>query len=119
VTADSSDSFVIQLKDEAKWSLYAPQPGMELMMESTVEIASESLPDKPTQERVLKAGDSLYIPKGWGYASKCVSDNDDFSGQSLHLRVFTNHKNSIIDLLDRVVPNAVTVIASEHVSVRE
>ena len=27
VTADSSDSFVVQLKDEAKWTLYAPQPG--------------------------------------------------------------------------------------------
>ena len=50
-------------------------------MESTVEVSHESLPEKPTMERVLKAGDSLYIPKGWGYASKCVSEKEDFSGR--------------------------------------
>ena len=51
---------------------------------------------------VLKTGDSIYIPKGWVHSLKsCIGDES-----SVCLQLSTNEFNTIADMLDMLIPQA-------------
>lgn len=119
---DTADSFVIQLSGETRWRLWAPLPGSELPQGETRGCSeddddAEDGKRKADLDRLLRAGDTLYIPKGWGYAT--VSNSKAIEEQSLHLRIHTNRGNSVIDLLALVVPTAVETVAFESAVARQ
>jgi len=121
-TVDTADSIVIQLSGETRWRLWAPLPGSELPQGDTFDCPlddadAESGQRKADLDRLLRAGDTLYIPKGWGYAT--VSNSKDMDVESLHLRIHTNRGNSVIDLLALVVPTAVDVVSKESSVARQ
>ena len=79
---DTHDVLVLQVAGEKRWLLYDPL--MELPLKH--QRYSKSLGDhgEPTDDIVLRAGDTLYLPRGWLHQAE-TSDTD-----SLHLTVGIN-----------------------------
>ncbi|MGW9041262.1 cupin domain-containing protein [Streptomyces lydicus] len=59
---DDHDVVVVQLDGSKRWKLYGPT--RLAPMHRDVETPDEP-PEEPTAEFVLKAGDMLYLPRGW------------------------------------------------------
>ena len=74
---DTHDVLVLQVAGEKRWLLYDPL--LELPLKH--QRYSKSLGDEgePTDDLVLRAGDTLYLPRGWLHQAE-TSDTD-----SLHL----------------------------------
>jgi Cupin superfamily protein len=79
---DTHDVFVLQVAGEKRWTVY--EPLVELPLKD--QRYSEDLGDHgaPTHELTLRAGDTLYLPRGWLHEAE-TSDTD-----SLHLTVGVN-----------------------------
>jgi len=137
LTADNADSFILQLAGASRWKVYAPKAGEELIrfppereVQDTGARGGEggeggggggSGDDKDRAKReatlnvILQAGEVLYIPKGWLYSNKCLESDE----ASLHLRLFTNVSNSVVDLLELILPTALEVQGQETLSMRK
>jgi hypothetical protein len=79
---DTHDVLVLQVAGEKRWLLYDPL--LELPLKH--QRYSRSLGDQgePTDDLVLRAGDTLYLPRGWLHQAE-TSDTD-----SLHLTIGIN-----------------------------
>lgn len=79
---DTHDVLVLQVAGEKRWLLYDPL--LELPLKH--QRYSRSLGDEgePTDELVLRAGDTLYLPRGWLHQAE-TSETD-----SLHLTIGIN-----------------------------
>jgi JmjC domain len=79
---DTHDVLVLQVAGEKRWLLY--EPLLELPLKR--QRYSKSLGDhgEPTDDFVLRAGDTLYLPRGWLHEAE-TSDAD-----SLHLTIGIN-----------------------------
>jgi lysine-specific demethylase/histidyl-hydroxylase NO66 len=79
---DTHDVLVLQVAGEKRWLLY--EPLLELPLKH--QRYSKALGDhgEPTDDLVLRAGDTLYLPRGWLHQAE-TSDTD-----SLHLTVGIN-----------------------------
>ena len=79
---DTHDVLVLQVAGEKRWLLYDPLTELPLKHQRY----SKSLGDhgEPTDDFVLRAGDTLYLPRGWLHQAE-TSDTD-----SLHLTVGIN-----------------------------
>jgi len=79
---DTHDVLVLQVAGEKRWLLYDPL--LELPLKH--QRYSKSLGDEgePTGDFVLRAGDTLYLPRGWLHQAE-TSDTD-----SLHLTIGIN-----------------------------
>jgi hypothetical protein len=79
---DTHDVLVLQVAGEKRWLLYDPL--LELPLKH--QRYSKSLGDEgtPTDDLVLRAGDTLYLPRGWLHQAE-TSDTD-----SLHLTIGIN-----------------------------
>ncbi|HET9213269.1 MAG TPA: cupin domain-containing protein [Gaiellaceae bacterium] len=76
---DTHDVLVLQVAGEKRWLLY--DPVLELPLKHQRWSAELGDPGEPTEELVLRAGDTLYLPRGWPHQAE-TSDTD-----SLHLTV--------------------------------
>ncbi len=123
---DTAESIVLQISGETRWRLWQPLPGAELPvgMPSDFPIVDDDARQHGSDgaraaqwDRILRAGDTLYIPRGWGYAT--VSNASEAGDHSLHLRIHTNRGNSIVDLLQMIVPAAIDAVAEESVQARQ
>ena len=76
---DTHDVLVLQVAGEKRWLLY--DPVLELPLKHQRWSAEFGDPGEPTEELVLRAGDTLYLPRGWPHQAE-TSDTD-----SLHLTV--------------------------------
>ena len=79
---DTHDVLVLQVAGEKRWLLY--EPLLELPLKH--QRYSRTLGDEgePSDEVVLRAGDTLYLPRGWLHQAE-TSDTD-----SLHLTIGIN-----------------------------
>ena len=79
---DTHDVLVLQVAGEKRWLLY--EPLLELPLKH--QRYSKSLGDEgePTDDIVLRAGDTLYLPRGWLHQAE-TSETD-----SLHLTIGIN-----------------------------
>ncbi len=76
---DTHDVLVLQVAGEKRWLLY--DPVLELPLKHQRWSAELGDPGEPTDELVLRAGDTIYLPRGWPHQAE-TSDTD-----SLHLTV--------------------------------
>jgi lysine-specific demethylase/histidyl-hydroxylase NO66 len=79
---DTHDVFVLQVAGEKSWLVYEPLLELPLKQQRYGKELGE--PGEPTHELVLRAGDTLYLPRGWLHEAE-TSDTD-----SLHLTVGIN-----------------------------
>jgi ribosomal protein L16 Arg81 hydroxylase len=79
---DTHDVLVLQVAGEKRWLLY--EPLLELPLKHQRYSKSLGEHGAPTQELILRAGDTLYLPRGWLHQAE-TSDTD-----SLHLTVGIN-----------------------------
>jgi ribosomal protein L16 Arg81 hydroxylase len=80
---DTHDVFVLQISGEKRWLVY--EPAFELPLRDQKykrEVHGE--PGSPLHDLVLRAGDVLYLPRGWLHEA-LTSDTD-----SLHITVGVN-----------------------------
>jgi ribosomal protein L16 Arg81 hydroxylase len=79
---DTHDVFVLQVAGEKRWLVY--QPALELPLKDQRYSTELGKPGAPVEDRVLRPGDTLYLPRGWLHEA-LTSDTD-----SLHLTVGVN-----------------------------
>jgi hypothetical protein len=79
---DTHDVFVLQVAGEKRWLVY--EPALELPLKNQRYSAELGPPGDPVEDRVLRAGDMLYLPRGWLHEA-LTSDTD-----SLHLTIGVN-----------------------------
>ncbi|MFG2739194.1 cupin domain-containing protein [Streptomyces chartreusis] len=73
---DDHDVIVVQLEGAKRWRLYGPTRINPLHRDTE---APEPPAGEPVEEIVLRAGDMLYLPRGWWHAVAATE------GRSLHL----------------------------------
>ena len=88
---DTHDVFVLQVAGEKHWRVYDPL--LELPLKHQRCSSSLGEPGRPVLELTLRAGDTLYLPRGWLHDA-LTSDTD-----SLHITVGVN-----VAHVDRRVP---------------
>jgi hypothetical protein len=76
---DTHDVLVLQVAGEKRWLLYEPLLELPLKHQRYSRALGEH--GEPTDDLVLKAGDTLYLPRGWLHQAE-TSDTD-----SLHLTI--------------------------------
>jgi hypothetical protein len=79
---DTHDVFVLQVAGEKRWLVYEPLLELPLKQQRYSKELGE--PGEPTHELTLRAGDTLYLPRGWLHQAE-TSETD-----SLHLTVGIN-----------------------------
>jgi JmjC domain len=79
---DTHDVLILQVAGEKRWLLYEPLVELPLKTQRYSKALGE--PGEPTDDFVLRAGDTLYLPRGWLHQAE-TSDTD-----SLHLTVGIN-----------------------------
>ena len=79
---DTHDVFVLQVDGSKRWLVY--EPALELPLRDQRYSEELGLPEAPTHDVVLGAGDTLYLPRGWLHQA-LTSDTD-----SLHVTIGIN-----------------------------
>jgi hypothetical protein len=79
---DTHDVFVLQVAGEKRWRVY--EPAFELPLKSQRYSADLGGPGEAVEDRVLRPGDTLYLPRGWLH--EAVTSQTD----SLHLTIGVN-----------------------------
>jgi hypothetical protein len=79
---DTHDVFVLQVAGEKRWLVY--EPALELPLKDQRYSSELGPPGEPVEDRVLRPGDTLYLPRGWLHEA-LTSDTD-----SLHLTIGVN-----------------------------
>ncbi|VDN83547.1 unnamed protein product [Brugia pahangi] len=113
---DDIDAFLLQLEGRKHWKIYAPDSDDEMLPR----LPSGNFTDNDVINRMLvfddwlEQGDMLYIPRGYihqGFADKDV--------HSLHLTVSVCRNVTYADLLERVIPPALSNFAEQNVNIRK
>ena len=79
---DTHDVFVLQIAGEKRWLVY--EPAVELPLKDQKYSAELGEPGPAVEDRVLRPGDMLYLPRGWLHEA-LTSETD-----SLHLTIGVN-----------------------------
>lgn len=79
---DTHDVFVLQVGGEKRWKVY--EPVFELPLKNQRYTPELGGPGQTVEDRVLRPGDTLYLPRGWLHEAM-TSDTD-----SLHLTIGVN-----------------------------
>lgn len=141
---DTSDSFVVQMQGSSLWRLYARKKDQvhssqssfvtssAVTQEAAIELAlpvdnfvSTVLEEDPYVEATLQAGDTMYVPKGWGFSFRGSGESGEggsagakkegkLANANMHLRLFTNDGNSVGELLDLAMPAALETCRQEQ-----
>lgn len=72
---DTHDVFVLQLKGQKHWQLFEPTHPLPISSQISNERKDE-VPDEPVLDVVLRAGDALYVPRGWWHKVAPVPGHD-------------------------------------------
>lgn len=89
---DGHDIFAVQLFGEKRWMIYPPSFELPLNSQASAEKKNEA-PEIPALDIVLRAGDVLYLPRGWWHRVTPVNDQPTF-----HLAVGA-HTPLVLDYL--------------------
>jgi lysine-specific demethylase/histidyl-hydroxylase NO66 len=79
---DTHDVFVLQVAGEKRWLVY--EPVFELPLKNQRYSSELGEPGKAVEDRVLRPGNTLYLPRGWLH--EAVTSETD----SLHLTIGVN-----------------------------
>jgi len=98
---DDIDAFIVQTEGQKHWKVYAPFDSDELWpLESSHNFSLEEMKtreDNLVFDGVLKAGDILYLPRGFIHCAKTSSKHD-----SLHVTISVSQNHAYCNLLEKV-----------------
>uniref|UniRef100_A0A914X7S5 Bifunctional lysine-specific demethylase and histidyl-hydroxylase n=1 Tax=Plectus sambesii TaxID=2011161 RepID=A0A914X7S5_9BILA len=112
---DEIDAFLLQLEGRKYWRLYAPENQDDSFpRESSGNFTPEQMANRrPIFEGWLEEGDLMHIPRGYIHVA-----NTDPHHHSLHVTVSVCRRVSYADLLDKLVPDLLDVVADQRVELR-
>ena len=93
---DDHDVFILQVAGTKRWQIYGETRRFPLTRDSEDPAKP---PDAPIWNDMLRAGDVLYIPRGWWHDARAQSDDGSDDAGSLHLTCSTNATTGL-DLLE-------------------
>ncbi|XP_076360505.1 bifunctional lysine-specific demethylase and histidyl-hydroxylase NO66 isoform X2 [Tachypleus tridentatus] len=110
---DDIEAFILQLEGRKLWKLYSPRsPSEELPRYSSPNFSREVI-GEPILSVELQAGDLLYFPRGIIHQASTPEDS-----HSLHITLSTCQKNTWGDLLEKLVPQALSLAITEDIEFR-
>lgn len=89
---DTHDVFVLQLTGAKEWKIYEPTFPLPLSNQVSNDLKGEA-PETPYLRHCLKAGDALYVPRGWWHRVTPIDGEE-----TIHLTVAI-HTPLILDYL--------------------
>eukprot|EP00475_Leptophrys_vorax_P010123 TRINITY_DN16800_c0_g1_i1.p1 TRINITY_DN16800_c0_g1~~TRINITY_DN16800_c0_g1_i1.p1 ORF type:complete len:531 (-),score=142.40 TRINITY_DN16800_c0_g1_i1:25-1617(-) len=99
---DDIDAFILQAEGSKLWRVFAPLDDSDFLARfSSLDFDVEEL-GKPLFQARLDAGDLLFLPRGFIHYAETPSN----VAHSLHITISTNQRNSVADLLELVVDEA-------------
>eukprot|EP00466_Bigelowiella_natans_P014809 jgi/Bigna1/66652/fgenesh1_pg.2_\ len=107
--ANDVDNFVLMANGSMRWRVFKPLDGGVLPLDPGPDIPLEHLPSPPFIDKVLSAGDMLYIPRGWIYFAENTQD-----ATSCHVHLSTNQHHTWADYLAVVLPRAVDMAVQDE-----
>lgn len=110
---ENFDSIIVQLDGQSWWRLYSSLEGHELPRCPSYEIEVSDLPGVVSLDTVLNPGDSLYVPKGWTH--RVVNSTSE---TSMFLTIQVNESNSVADLFEAVMPEALAEAIEKSTDIR-
>ncbi|KAL3266727.1 hypothetical protein HHI36_010888 [Cryptolaemus montrouzieri] len=110
---DDIEAFVIQVEGRKHWKLYHPKEEDILTRHSSKNFTHEEIGD-PFLEVSLEAGSLLYFPRGVIHEGRT-----DAESHSLHLTVSLYQNNAYVDLLEKVLPDALAKAAKQDINFRK
>jgi hypothetical protein len=111
---ETTDNFIMQLEGSSRWRVYKCDKDKELPRYRSDKVITQLELPSATIDTVLKAGESIYIPKGWIYQEECCNGN-----HSLHLCVNTNSYNSMLEFMELIAPEALALTATTNIKLRQ
>jgi lysine-specific demethylase/histidyl-hydroxylase NO66 len=111
-TRNSTQYFSNKVEVEKYLTSKATKNEVEETNEET--ITSNSINSSPIEVH-LKSGDTLYIPMGFIFQI----ENTQSIKKSLFLTVQTNEAHSMVDLIELILPQAISEAAETHLSLRK
>lgn len=116
---DDIEAFVLQLEGKKKWKLYSvvddgesTPSSLELPRFSSRNLTDEEI-GEPFMEVVLEEGDLLYFPRGVVHQAVALPD-----AHSLHVTLSTFQKHSFGDLLEKLMPKALSQAFDKCIAIR-
>lgn len=114
--ADHKDSFIIQLEGNSIIEVFKPSNETQMLPRaSNIKIQPGDYSTSGKISCVLKTGDSLYIPKGWVHSLKSCAGQDP----SVCLQLSSNEFNTIADMLDILIPQAMNHCVDTTIEFRQ
>ena len=110
---DDVEVFLLQLEGRKHWRLYGTRTPDEKLPRYSSPNFSQADVGRPTLDCVLEPGDLLYMPRGTIHQGNCMPDS-----HSLHITISTYQLNSWTDLLEKLLPAALSAAAEEDVEFR-
>lgn len=108
---DDIEIFVLQIEGKKHWRVYKPLHRSNILSR---ESKNADPVGEPALDVVLKAGDLLYIPRGFIHEATNIADS-----HSLHLTLSMYRKQTFGDLLEILLPMALKEAISENVTLRK
>jgi len=108
---DDVEVFMMQLEGKKHWRLYKPEN--KLPRHSSKNLSQEEV-GKPILEVDLEPGDLIYMPRGTIHQGNCLEGE-----HSLHITLSAYQLNSWTDLLEKLLPAALSVASAEDPEFRE
>jgi len=111
---DDVEVFMLQLEGKKHWKIYSPRSTEETLPRYSSGNFDQDEVGSPILEVDLEPGDMIYMPRGTIHQGNCLADK-----HSLHITISTYQLNSWTDLLEKLLPAALTAASQEDVSFRE
>ena len=110
---DDVEVFMLQVEGRKRWKVYPPFENDELPRTSSRNYKPSEVKQEMAIYEILNPGDVLYVPRGWIHQGECLAGE-----HSLHVTVSTYQKNAWADLLEHLVPQALSTAIRESVEFR-
>lgn len=107
---DTHDVFAVQLIGRKRWLVYEPTHRLPLHGQTSLHHKHEC-PAVPVIDKILEAGDVLYIPRGWWHTAMPLRE------ETFHVAIGT-HPHSVIDYASWVAKNVWPEIESARRAVQ-
>jgi len=110
---DDVEVFMLQLEGKKHWKIYNPRSKEETLPRFSSDNLDQDEVGTPVIETVLEPGDMIYMPRGTIHQGNCLSEE-----HSLHITISAYQLNSWTDLLEKLLPAALTAASQEDVEFR-
>lgn len=110
---DDIDAVIVQVEGRKQWKLYAPREESHCLPRRSSRDMGQTEVGPCIFDDTLHPGDVLYLPRGIVHQACTLEDS-----HSLHLTFSLNQRRTWVDLLERVLPELSTAVASKDITLR-